>query len=496
MERIKLINRIRHLAWALFTVLIATGWVSSAASAQTLHTLVSFTGVDGEALGRGPEDQGGMVADAHGNLFGTTHSGGAVDGGTLFEIKVDSTTPTGYASTPITLVNFRGSNGAEPRAGLIADSHGNLFGTTSVAGPSGHGTVFELKVDATAATGYASAVTTLVSFNGTDSGHPNAGLTLDAQGNLFGTTANGSGTVFEVRVDPTSATGYATTETTLVSFDGIDHAALNGLILDAQGNLFGTARRGGASSCSSGYCGMVFEIKVDRTTATGYATSPTTLVNFNGDDGEAPTSLIFDAHGSLLGTTSYGGAFGRYGTVFEIKSDKTTETGYATTPTTLVSFNNIDGAYPYAGLILDAQGNLFGTTRSGEEEYSYYGTVFEIKVDKTTGTGYATTPTTLANLDGSNGRSPSADLVADAHGNLFGTAEFGGSTEDGTVFEVTDSGFVPPAPYAGTPGAPKCLGVSILALAKDYGYLARAATSLGFSSVDALLDSIETYCKR
>jgi hypothetical protein len=150
-----------------------------------LTTLVSFNGTNGSF----PESS--LIADAHGDLFGTTSQGGSPSvaglGGTVFEIVK---TAQGYASTPTTLVNFDGTNGANPAAGLIADAHGDLFGTTRFGGANfllpergGLRTVFEV---AKTATGYASTPTTLVSFNGTDGAAPQDGLIADAHGDLFG----------------------------------------------------------------------------------------------------------------------------------------------------------------------------------------------------------------------------------------------------------------------------------------------------------------------
>jgi hypothetical protein len=178
----------------------------------------------------------------------------------------------------------------------------------------------------------------------------------------------------------------------------------------------------------------VFEI---AKTAHGYASSPTTLVSFNGANGVNPLAgLIADAHGDLFGTTAYGGAYGD-GTVFEIVK---TAHGYANTPTTLVSFNGTDGASPWSGsLIAHAHGDLFGTTSFGGAN-DVYGTVFEIAK---TAHGYASTPTTLVNFNGTNGAFPVGSLIADDQGDLFGTTARGGTstTGDGTVFEITGSGF-------------------------------------------------------
>jgi uncharacterized repeat protein (TIGR03803 family) len=180
----------------------------------------------------------------------------------------------------------------------------------------------------------------------------------------------------------------------------------------------------------------VFEIKK---TATGYAKTPTVLVSFTGATGGGLYgSLIADAAGDLFGTTN--AAYGD-GSVFEIKK---TAKGYASAPTTLVSFTGIDGANPNGSLIADAAGNLFGTSSAGGANGD--GTVFKIAK---TATGYAKAPTTLANFTGANGSTPEASLSTDAAGDLFGTASVGGANGDGTVFEITNSGFVvSPSPVA------------------------------------------------
>jgi uncharacterized repeat protein (TIGR03803 family) len=337
------------------------------------------------------------------------------------------------------------TDSAFPVSGLIADANGNLFGTTIGGRMIGSGTVFEI---AKTASGYASTPTTLVRFDGTDGSSP-GGLIADANSNLFGTAEGGSygyGTVFEIAK---TASGYASTPTTLVNFDGTDGYSPAGLIADANGNLFGTTDLGGASygnpNADSGYgYGTVFEVV---RAASGYASYPTTLYSFctvepfNCTDGASPLAgLLADANGNLFGTTYGGGAYA-YGTVFEIAK---TANGYAGTPTTLVSFcslaNCIDGAFPVGGLIADANGDLFGTTDGG--------TVFEIVNNGTrSAPNYASTPTTLVSFNGADGAGPQASLIADANGNLFGTTVAGGSYGDGTVFEIakTANG------YASTP---------------------------------------------
>jgi uncharacterized repeat protein (TIGR03803 family) len=159
----------------------------------------------------------------------------------------------------------------------------------------------------------------------------------------------------------------------------------------------------------------------------------TTLVNFNGASGANPRGSLITDYGDLFGTTVEGGANGA-GTVFEFAKT-------ATGPTTLVSFNVTDGLNPFGDLITDAHGDLFGTTVQGganatTNEPFGFGTVFEIAK---TANGYASTPTTLVSFNHTNGSLPFGSLIADAHGDLFGTTESGGvppGLADGTVFEI------------------------------------------------------------
>ena len=383
-----------------------------------LTALVVFTGADGAY------PSGGLIADAAGDLFGATGGDGTNNDGTVFEI---AKTQDGYASTPTTLVDFTGDNGSIPNGGLVFDAAGDLFGTTFEGGASGRGTVFEI---AKTQGGYAGAPTTLVSFAGADGEYPTGELLTDAAGDLFGTTSDGGGgnfgTVFEIA---NTGGGYASAPTTLVSFTGADGKYPGaGLIADAAGDLFGTTEAGGANND-----GTVFEI---GKTEGGYADTPAVLVSFTNADGTTShSSLIFDAAGDLFGTTQAGGADDS-GTVFEIVK---TDGGYADAPTILVSFTGPGGGGPSGGLIFDAAGDLFGTTLEGG--IRNHGTAFEIA--KTDG-GYAGEVTTLVDFRPSRGASPTGALIADAAGDLFGTAGEGGVDGDGAVFEITHSGFVPP----------------------------------------------------
>jgi hypothetical protein len=421
------------------------------------HAVVSFCAQANCADGAGPG--GGLIADANGNLIGTTGGGGASGGGTVFEI---AKTATGYASTPTILVSFCpqavGSDCFSPFNGVIADAAGNLFGATPLGGAHGTGTVFEIKKTAT---GYASTPTVLYSFcaepHCADGFNPliNGRLLLDTAGNLFGTAEN---TVFEIKK---TAGGYASAPTTLYSFCALancadGNGAEGGLIADAAGNLFGTTRLGGVHGG-----GTVFEL---AKTATGYASSLTILYSFCAQagcaDGSGPRAgLIADAAGDLFGTTADGGAHGGGeggGTVFEIAK---TATGYASTQTILYNFcaqaGCADGAGPRSDLIADAVGNLFGTTAFGGVGPNKEGVLFVIA--KTAG-GYTSTinkvsfcaPVNSASC--ANGGSSGGGLFADANGNLLGTASIGGAHGAGTVFESIGPGFVTDAPFASLSG--------------------------------------------
>jgi uncharacterized repeat protein (TIGR03803 family) len=359
---------------------------------------------------------GGVIFDAAGSLYGTTRAGGAHNAGAVFEL----TPQAGGGWTEKVLYSFKnnGTDAFNPLAGLIFDGAGNLYGTTSRGGIHDYGTVFELTP--TAGEGWTEKV--LYSFgNGTDGGYPEAGLLFDGAGNLYGTTVSGGtytyGTVFELI--PQAGGGW--TENVLHSFgNGTDGANPTGLIADGAGNLYGTTVGGGYGS------GTVFEL----TPQAGGGWTEKVLYSFsNGSDGGYPyAGLIFDGAGNLYGTTSEGG-FYTSGTVFEL----TPQAGGGWTEQVLHSFNyrNGDGVNPYAGLIFDGAGNLYGTT-SGGGTYGG-GTVFEL----TPQAGGGWTENVLNSFgNGTNGASPTGSLVADGAGNLYGATSGGGTYGGGTVFEI------------------------------------------------------------
>src|SRR5208283_5378540 len=326
------------------------------------------------------------------------------------------------------------SDGAYPLYGaLVLDAQGNLYGTTADGGTGGAGMVF--KADTTG------KETVLYTFTGTgeDGAAPYAGLVRDAQGNLYGTTLGGGsptceyvtgiygcGTVFKV-----DTTGK---ETVLYTFCSASNCTDGGgpeanLVLDAQGNLYGTTRFGGSPACTPHGCGTVF--KLDPTG------KETVLYSFTGKpDGAGPyAGLVRDVQGNLYGTTDSGGANGE-GTVFKVDT-----TGKETV---LYSFcsagypNCTDGAQPMAGLVQDAQGNLYGTTFWGGDLVCNApdgcGTVF--KLTKNGGNGTATVTLT-------SGTNPSyvdqsvtfSALVSGSGATPTGSATF----KEGTIAKGTET---------------------------------------------------------
>ncbi len=258
----------------------------------------------------GSQPFAGVISDAAGNLYGTTWIGGnsgcnSEGCGTVFQLALG--TDGKWREALPHIFDNNGTDGDYPRAGLVLDGSGNLYGTTFYGGTYGYGTVFELTP--TLGGGWAEAV--LYNFSNTDGANPAAGLLFDGDGNMYGTTANGGaygyGTVFEL----TPAGGGSWTEAVLHSFNNTDGAnPAASLIFDSVGNLYGTTSAGGAY----GY-GTALELSP----AAGGSWTETVLHHFgNGKDGgQLYGGLIFDRSGNLYGTTNEGGVH-RYGTVFEL----------------------------------------------------------------------------------------------------------------------------------------------------------------------------------
>ncbi len=399
---------------AIFTAILFVTSTRAAAQEQVLHSFAN-NGTDGL------DPDGGAIFDAAGNLYGTTWAGGTYDGGTVYEL-----TPAaggGWTEKVLHSFNNNGTDAAYPAAGLIFDAAGNLYSTTAGGGAYRNGAVFELTP--TAGGGWTEKV--LYSFNGNGTGGdaPYSGLVFDAVGNLYGTTYYGGtysgGTVFEL--SPQAGGGW--TEKVLHSFgNGTDASApFSGLTFDTAGNLYGTSEIGGADSA-----GTVYELSPQA----GGGWTEKVLYSFanNGTDGTVPRAgVIFDAAGNLYGTAFAGGAY-KLGALFEL----TPAGGGTWTEKVLHSFGNgTDGADPYAMLVFDTAGNLYGTTYQGG---SYGGgTVFRFN---------AQGEVLLHSFSGADGSEPFAGLIFDAAANLYGTTTSGGASNVGTVYEITSA---PPVPY-------------------------------------------------
>jgi uncharacterized repeat protein (TIGR03803 family) len=369
------------------------GSMPAAAGAHEFKSLYSFkAGSDGAA------PYSPLLLGADGNFYGTTNAGGKAGAGTVFKMTPDGkeTVLYAFADTP---------DGAGPGgSGVVADTHGNLYGTTTQGGTFDGGTIYRISP--------AGGETILHSFTGgSDGSFPNATLITDGLGNFYG-TANTGGARNEGVVFRYSANGVFKL---LHSFTGgHDGAAPEGMLLrDATGNLFGTTFGGGSKSK-----GTVYKIA-----ANGH---PSILHAFTGSsDGANPyAGVIEDSAGNLYGTASLGGGEG-FGTVYRLAPGGSL--------TVLHTFKGgTDGQYPYGGLVADASGNLYGTTKNGGVLHGA-GTLFQI-----TPTRHESVWHTFLVSDGDN---PTDGLIAAPEGStvaLYGTTVYGGTNNGGTVFKLNE----------------------------------------------------------
>jgi uncharacterized repeat protein (TIGR03803 family) len=415
---------------ALAVIMVTLFMTSNPAAAQTETVIYTF---DISPHGAGP--LAGLTFDGSGNLYGTTPGGGFgnFSDGTAFELTPSS---GGSMWTPSLLETYGISSG-HPNGGLIFDGAGNLYGATAGGGAHGGGVVFELVPQA----GGGWTEKWLHQFGqGTDGINPVGNLVFDSAGNLYGTTVQGGtygeGTVFEL----IPQAGGLWTEKVLHNFsntgpDGAEPEA--GVILDAAGNLYGTTLFGGTNRSRGGYVGVVYELS-----PAGSEWNETILYSFAQSryDAAGPYgSLIFDATGNLYGTTTSGGRYFGDGTVFELSP----HSRGPWTETVLHSFSDAgkDGYHPYCSLIFDSAGNLYGTTSQGGaygQGGSFLGgTVFELMPASG---GNWTERIVHSFGNGTDGSEPLDGLIFDASGNLYGTTEYGGGgvgDGPGTVFEIS-----------------------------------------------------------
>jgi len=412
----KLVQVTAHRAAALALAAVAGLALGTdrLADAQTFTVLYSFAGYPTD----GGRPVAGLSMNATGNLYGTTRYGGnnkscpgyGIGCGTVFELDTNG--------VETVLHNFTGADGANSSANLIMDAAGNFYGTTefggitngcSGTGFAGCGVVFKLS---------GRKETVLHRFTGgADGALPWAGVIADSSGALYGTTnaggSVGGGVVFKLA---------GTKETVLHSFTGgkDGNYLTSGLLLDATGNLYGTNAYGGDIDCDYPYgCGVVFKLGGKQLTV---------LHRFKGPpDGESPVGgLLMGADGNLYGTTALGGESYNAGTVFELSLSGKERVLHRFR---VGAHEQHDGIYPDTAVVRDAEGNLYGTTEEGG--LSSAGVVYEITADGTEKILHS-----FCSGDCSDGAYPNG-LIMDAKGNLYGTTAAGGVNKSGTIFMIT-----------------------------------------------------------
>jgi uncharacterized repeat protein (TIGR03803 family) len=309
------------------------GTVFKITPSGTLTTLYSFCSQSGCPDGLNP--MAALVQASNGNFYGTTSTGGANGGGTVFKI-----TPSGKLTT---LHSFNSTD--YPSARMVQATDGNFYGTTSGGGANGYGTVFKITPSGT--------LTTLHSFGPTDGWFPYAGLIQATDGNFYGTTSGGHGTVFKITPSGTLTTLYSFCSQSGCA-DGDQPSA--GLIQATDGNFYGTTRLGGANGP---YDGTVFKI-----TASGMLT---TLHSFNSGDGTNPAAaLVQDTNGSFYGTAACNG-FSFFhcddGTVFRLS----------------VHLGPFVETLPTSGKV-GAAVKILGTNLTGTTSVTFHGTAAAFKV--------------------------------------------------------------------------------------------------------------------
>ena len=363
-----------------------------------------------------------LVMDAAGNLYGTTVLGGDFGSGTVFQL-----TPSGSGWTHTILHSFTsGADGGQPYGGVTLDAQGNLYGTAVTGGTGGCeggcGVAYKLSKSGSSWT-----ETVLHAFTGgSDGSGPGAGLSFDQQGNLYGMTPTGGryglGVVFQLRPAQRGPADFHVLHAFAGKPDG-SSASIGRLLVDGSGNLFGAATVGGANDQ-----GEVFQLR--RAPSGQWRIKA--LYSFGGqpDAGYPYGGLTFDTAGNLYGTTYYDGA-NDLGSVYQLHRGS----GGVWTERVIYSFKgSADGSFSISNVVFDANGNLYGTTSEGGSAHCSCGTVFKL----TPGAQGQWTESIVHRFTGSpDGSNPYNGLVADAVGNLYGSTVHGGVDDEGSIFQLT-----------------------------------------------------------
>lgn len=419
----------------------------AAAQEQILYTFLNNS-MDGAV------PQGGLVMDSSGNLYGTTAAGGSLGNhGTVFELSPPAS-PGGMWTEQI-LYSFAGGvdgPGQMPASTLVFDGKGNLYGTAG--GGGGGGVIFELSPPASEGGTWTQQV--IDNFSGSMDGvGPEGNLVFDKNGNLYGVTEDGgqynSGSVFEL----TPQENGTWTEQILFSFSSSGPTGDRpqaGLILDGNGNLYGTTEDGGGTEGTAS--GVVFELSPP---ATGVTWTETVLHTFGESlfDGSTPVdNLYMDSDGNLYGTAEtgyYSQAFVAYdGIAFELTPPATQGGDWTEIILHPFANNASNGGNPESGLTPDGQGNFYGTTIFGGPNAvgpggsTTGGTIYELMPPVQAGGAWSERVVYDFGASSTDGYETTANLLEDGKGNFYGTTQAGGDGV-GTVFEFT------PLPTANAP---------------------------------------------
>ena len=426
-----------------------------ATDGSAFQTLVQFAGTNGA------NPEGPLLEASDGLLYGTTSSGGKTNVGTFFRLNKDGSAFTilkNLVTIPTTYGTLSQTNGTAPYGGLIEATNGALFALTSAGGTNTTGSILSLNKDGT---GYR-VVYQFGAYASTNARSPVGDLLQASDGRLYGTTLDGgtsaNGTVF--RIDQ-SGSNY----TVLARLSGIRYPAA-GLLEASDGALYGTTQFGGDFGA-----GAIFKLQKD---GTGF----TVLSSFSpsGGDGQSPEATVTLANDGLLyGTARFGGTLGA-GAAFALRFD-----GRAYR---LVSTFAIGGPFgPLASLIQATNGALFGTTQFGGPTMN--GAIFSVQTD---GTGFSqlySFPTS------GTGQEPRAALIQASDGALYGTTTFGGNAGKGTLFRLNadGSGYSVLFHFASGTNGPAQTPMQPLLEASDhklYGTLYSTANSSGLSNNGAI----------
>lgn len=457
-----MVKAIGSMAPACVAALLAAAMHVASAQERVIYSFQP-----GSADGQSPN--GGVATDKEGNVYGATATGGAHGSGIIYQLSPPAQSDGDFTETVI--YNFGdnpaagGSPGITGQGGtVILDDSGNLYGTapggqSNVGGTLASGVVYELSPPAGASGAWtAQALYTFVddSAKPTSLKNPNGAVVFDKNGNLYGIAygggANGNGGVFEL--SPPVQAGGEWTMTPLYSFNNsaanqpYGPGANASLIVDAKGNLYGTTQYGGMGSS-----GTVYRLSPPPGGTGSWTASILHSFKFEvAHDGYGPLgSLAMDAQGNLYGTTGAQGSSAG-GIVFELSPPAST--GGEWTENILenfTAFSTTGGSSPFANVVLDPQGSLWGTTYYGGPYYTVDsansdGVIFELIPQA----GGAWTPASpvpyFFGAQTDDAYHPSMPIIVDGKGNIFSTATGGANTCNGTGSCGAVWEYVPPAP--------------------------------------------------